>query len=188
MVIIGITGTIGAGKGTIVEYLVSSKGFQHFSVREYLIDLLVQQGIYPDRDAMVKLANELRQKFGNAYIVQQLFEKAQEKQCSAVIESIRHPDEVNFLKSHAVSFYLLAVDADIYIRYQRILMRQSSTDQLTFEEFQEKDRRELYGEHGASQNISACMQLADAHLRNDGTFEELYAQIDAVFKTFNIQI
>lgn len=35
MIIIGITGTLGAGKGTVVEYL-KTKGFKHFSVREFL--------------------------------------------------------------------------------------------------------------------------------------------------------
>jgi dephospho-CoA kinase len=33
--IIGITGTLGAGKGKIVEFL-KEKGFEHYSVREYL--------------------------------------------------------------------------------------------------------------------------------------------------------
>lgn len=37
MLIIGITGTIGAGKGTVSDYLVNKKGFKHFSVREFLI-------------------------------------------------------------------------------------------------------------------------------------------------------
>lgn len=38
MLVIGITGTLGAGKGTIVDYLVDSKGFAHYSVRAYLIE------------------------------------------------------------------------------------------------------------------------------------------------------
>jgi len=37
MLVIGITGTIGAGKGTVVDYLTGKKGFSHFSVRGYLI-------------------------------------------------------------------------------------------------------------------------------------------------------
>ena len=31
MLIIGITGTIGAGKGTIVKYLIDKYKFKHFS-------------------------------------------------------------------------------------------------------------------------------------------------------------
>ena len=38
MNIIGITGTIGAGKGTIVDYLVKEKGYVHYSVREFLAE------------------------------------------------------------------------------------------------------------------------------------------------------
>ena len=40
MIIIGITGTLGAGKGTIVEYLVGKKGFKHYSVRELLSEII----------------------------------------------------------------------------------------------------------------------------------------------------
>ena len=37
MIIIGITGTLGAGKGTIVAYLIETRQFMHYSVRRYLI-------------------------------------------------------------------------------------------------------------------------------------------------------
>lgn len=40
MLIIGITGTNGAGKGTVVEYLVKEKGFSHYSVSGYLTQIL----------------------------------------------------------------------------------------------------------------------------------------------------
>ena len=40
MIIIGITGTIGAGKGTIVELLIK-KGFKHYSVRDFLAAVCV---------------------------------------------------------------------------------------------------------------------------------------------------
>ena len=38
MVIIGITGTLGAGKGTIVDYLKEERGFLHFSARQFIIE------------------------------------------------------------------------------------------------------------------------------------------------------
>ena len=41
MLIIGITGTLGAGKGTVVEYLVEKKGFDHYSVRAFLLKEII---------------------------------------------------------------------------------------------------------------------------------------------------
>ena len=49
MIIIGITGTLGSGKGTIVEYLVQKRGFRHYSVREYLLEIIRKAGMSPIR-------------------------------------------------------------------------------------------------------------------------------------------
>ena len=61
--IIGITGTLGAGKGTIVECLLE-KGFKHYSVREFLVEEICKRGLEVNRNSMVLVANELRARFG----------------------------------------------------------------------------------------------------------------------------
>ena len=38
MITIGITGTLGAGKGTIVDYLIEKRGFVHYSVRAFITE------------------------------------------------------------------------------------------------------------------------------------------------------
>ena len=73
---IGITGTNGAGKGTVVEYLVKEKGFSHYSVSGYLTQILKRRKKEINRDNMRELANEIRAKFGPEYIVKILFNKA----------------------------------------------------------------------------------------------------------------
>ena len=45
MIIIGITGTLGAGKGTIVDYLVKEEGFDHYSVRGFLLEEMKKMGM-----------------------------------------------------------------------------------------------------------------------------------------------
>jgi broad-specificity NMP kinase len=76
MVIIGITGTIGAGKGTIVEYLTSKKNFKHYSVRSFLLREIQHRQLPPNRDSMVIVANHLRQTHSPSYIVDQLIKEA----------------------------------------------------------------------------------------------------------------
>ena len=76
MIIIGITGTLGAGKGTIVEYLVQQKGFVHFSVRSFITEEINRQGLPVNRDSMVVVANKLRADHSPSYIIDQLYAKA----------------------------------------------------------------------------------------------------------------
>ncbi len=42
--IIGVTGTLAAGKGTIVKLLLE-KNFKHYSVREFLIKEIEKRGL-----------------------------------------------------------------------------------------------------------------------------------------------
>ena len=60
MKIIGITGTLGAGKGTIVDYLKEHYGYRHYSVRGYLIEEAQRRGMELNRDTFVVVANDLR--------------------------------------------------------------------------------------------------------------------------------
>ena len=90
MVIIGITGTLGSGKGTIVDYLVRNKGFVHYSVRQYLLKQIRQLGMEENRDSMVKVANDLRAKHGASYIVEQLYIQAKKSGKNAIIKHTNH--------------------------------------------------------------------------------------------------
>ena len=55
MNIIGITGTLGAGKGTIVDYLVQKKGYLHYSVRAFLSEEVKRRGLEGEKMANVTI-------------------------------------------------------------------------------------------------------------------------------------
>lgn len=74
--IIGITGTNGAGKGTVVEHL-TQKGFSHFSVRDFIIEEIVRRGMPVNRDSANIVGNDLRKTCHPAYLVEQLLARAQ---------------------------------------------------------------------------------------------------------------
>jgi dephospho-CoA kinase len=177
MRIIGITGTLGAGKGTIVEYLMNKKAFVHFSVRAFITEEIEKLNMPVNRDSMVVVANGLRARFGPAYIAEQLYERAKATGYDCVIESLRAPGEVELLRKKG-NFYLFAVDADPQLRYSRIKQRNSETDQISFETFIENERREMLSTDPNHQNIQKCIAMADYILQNDEKIESLYAKLE----------
>lgn len=183
MIIVGITGTLGAGKGTIVDFLVQNKQFKHYSVRGYLLEEIKKRGLPENRDFMVKVANDLRQKHGSSYIVEQLFLEAKESNSNTIIESIRNVGEIEALQKLG-NFILIGVDADPKIRYERIINRASETDNISYEVFLENEKREMNSNNPNSQNIKACMDKANIIFDNSKDFENLYKQItDFINKT-----
>ncbi len=179
MLIIGITGTLGAGKGTIVDYLVKEKGFLHFSVRAFISEEIVRRGMPVNRDSMVLVANDLRRNNSPSYITDCLYEQALAAGKNSVIESIRTPGEIYSLRKKG-RFILLSVDADPQIRYERIRQRQSETDQINFKTFLENEKREMTSADPNAQNLSKCIELADYRLWNNGTIEQLNRDVEVI--------
>lgn len=182
MIIIGITGSQGAGKGTVVEYLKTHKGFIHFSARVLLAEELEKRGLPTnDRNNFRTVANDLRSLHSPSYIIEQLYRKAEEADTDCIIESIRTTGEIDALRKIG-HFYLFAVTADLPTRYERILLRGSETDNVSFEEFVEQNKKEEASTDPHNPNISACVAKADFVIENNGDVEALYTQIEEVFK------
>ena len=165
MFIIGITGTLGAGKGTIVEHLCDHHGFEHYSVRGLLTEIINQRNMELNRDSMVKVANELRSEHSPSYLIELLYAKAVESGKNCIIESIRTPGEIDALESKG-KFFLFAVDADPKTRYFRIVDRASATDQISFETFVANEKREMQSTDPNKQNLLACIERANFKFQN----------------------
>ncbi len=175
--IIGITGTLGAGKGTVVDFL-KQKGFEHFSVREYLNAKLKLKGLPLNRDNQADLANELRTTHSPSFIVEQLLEKAKAEAENVIIESIRSVAEAKLIKQGGI---LLAVDADPKIRYTRITARKSETDKISYQKFLEQEKREMFSTNPYEQNLSECIKMADFVLENNETIEVLNEKMKEIY-------
>ena len=171
--LIGITGMSGSGKGTVVEYL-KEKGFEYYSVSGFIGEEVERRGLMVDRDSLIAMGNELRSLYGADYILLQLIEKTKGR--DAIIESVRTVGEVKTLKKNGG--VLWAVTADQKLRYERVKLRGSNKDNVSFEKFCEQEKGELESDDMNKQNLKKCLEMADVVINNDGNIGELIILIE----------
>lgn len=173
--IIGITGTIGAGKGTVVAAFLEH-GFVHYSASALLRELLAARGVAPNRDSYSMIAREIRA--GDpAGIVKLLHARAEKDGAEHyIIEALHDVGEAEYIKS--IGGVIIGIDAAVKTRYERVRLRGSEKDNVTFEEFLQQVAREEEG--GEGHNIKAVLTLADYVLLNNGTKEDLESSVAAL--------
>ena len=177
MTIIGITGTFGSGKGTVVQYLKDKYGFKHYSARAFISEEVSRRNLPDIRDNLRLVANELRTSHGSSYVAEQLYNRALQDGQNSVIESLRSTGEITALRNKPQSFFLLAVDAAPKVRYERILLRKSSTDTVSFEKFLQDESYEMNDTSPGGMNIAQCMKMADGYIENNGDIDALHEHI-----------
>lgn len=177
--IIGLTGPLATGKGTITEYLTSTHGAKAVKFSQPLRDMIHRCYVQETREAMSQLAQLMRAAYGNDILVRTLIKDLESMDVSiAVFDGIRYFDEFNALKERP-DFQLWAVDTDLPIRYERIVTRGENAGEadLTLEQFTQQH------ELPTEQAIPELMTKADVTINNNGTLDELYAQIDKLVAT-----
>ncbi|MGE5541262.1 MAG: AAA family ATPase [Bacillota bacterium] len=180
--ILGITGTNGAGKGAVVDYLVEKKGFAHYSVRQAIIEEIERRGLEVNRTNTGIVGTDLRQTYGGGYFTD-LFTKSADAagQHDIIIESIRSLDEAKSIKERGG--FVIAVDAPRELRYERIVGRGSGTDNVSFEQFCFEEDREMTPKDPndpAQMNVKQVMTDADYTIVNDGSFNGLAEKIEGM--------
>lgn len=182
--ILGIAGTIGSGKGTLVEYL-KARGFVSYSSSGMLGELVEREGNPRTREYLATTATRLQQEYPGGVVEKNYQEKyLSEKPEHVIFEAIHRQSEANYLKS--VGGVILGIDATLEVRYERIHARQEGEkDDVSFEQFKEDARVEDEGGGDTTRdnNIRAVINSADYVVTNNGTLEELHRQIDEVLKT-----
>ncbi len=174
-IIIGITGTLGAGKGSVVSYLRYWKQFVHYSVSGFISEEIARRGLTGNRDTMRSVANDLRAQYGVTYMVDSLYARALVSRQDVIIESLRALGEVRRIKE--LGGFVIGVDANQRIRYERALARKSVKDNITYEKFVAQELSEINEGDPCKQNLRGALQEADTVIYNDGTIEDFRLQI-----------
>jgi dephospho-CoA kinase len=169
---VGLTGTNGAGKGEAAAFL-KERGYNYYSLSDVIREELAARGEEPNRDNLIRAGNELRRLHGPDVLARRVAEKAK---APAVIDSIRNAAEVARLR-RLEGFVLVALDAPLETRFERVRSRGRDESASTLEEFRRKEELERAGDD-SSQQLEKCLAEADFLVWNDGGIADLRRKLE----------
>ncbi len=170
--LIGLTGTNGAGKGEVANFL-RKKGYAYYSLSDLVRQQLNKERKELSRNNLIKMGNKLREKFGADILARLVVKKIRGK---AVIDSIRNPKEVEYLRQQK-NFILVAVDAPAALRFERVKKRGRQESVSTLQEFIQKEAEEMTNNQ-KGQQLQNCMKMADIKIENVGSLENLHQKLE----------
>lgn len=178
--IIGLTGSMGAGKGEVVKIL-EKLGFQYITLSQMVREEARNRGIEEEREKLMEVGNSMRQAEGNGVLGKRALQKIQESEHELwVVDGIRNPAEIDELRKSS-DVHIIALEANRELLVERILKRGRPSDAKTPEEIIFKIEREWgKGEPEGGQQMEKCVAKADHTIVNEGTLEEL----DKVFVNY----
>ena len=164
-------GPMGAGKGTVAEYLKYKYGFVVFNLSQVVKEVTLEKGMGINRENMNATYDELKNKFGNDVVARRIIEKVKEEQ-KKVFNGSRDIAEAEYIKSKFANVLSIYIDADEEIRMKRIMTRQKDIDKGDIKALIKNDN--LYAL--TSKNVEGIIIV-----KNNGTIQDLYSSIQTHF-------
>ena len=177
--VIGLTGTNGAGKTAAADYL-KSRGFRFHSLSDEIRAELEGRKQAGSRENLIEMGNRLRAEYGPGVLAERVKAHLAPDQ-NYVVDSIRNPYEVESLRERG-DFHLLHVDAPVEVRYERVRRRGGPRAPKSLEEFIRQEQQEMESADPAHQQLRACYEMAEETLRNDLGLDELQQRINGPLK------
>lgn len=178
--IFGFTGLMASGKGAAASYFQTRYGATTFRFSTILRDILKRLSITENRESLARLSEVVRQAFGDDILAQAMAHDAATTTAPLVIvEGIRRIADLTYLRK-LPNFVLVAIEADAHVRYERLIKRGENAGEQskTWEEFQ-KDQA-----LSTELTIAEVLNLADEHINNNGTPQELETKLDDILKKY----
>ncbi len=176
--ILGVSGLNGAGKGEVVRFL-EARSFYALSLSDVIREELKRQGVEETRERMIEAGNALRKAEGPGALAERLVAGLVSDR-NYVIDSVRHPSEVEVLRKRTSRFKLLWVEAPLETRFDRLKSRGRGGDPETAEELESLEGRELGSDDPAAQQLLAVRDLADCTISNAGSLEQLQRSVHEI--------
>lgn len=174
--IIGLVGPMASGKDVTKKYIEEKYGAKSVKFSQIIRDVLNRLRISIDRKNMQDLTMILIDRFGSDLLARNVAEDVKEVNADIVIlDGVRRIDDILHAKDMG-DFYLIGIDADPKIRYERMKLRNENEgdENKSYDEFMKEH------EKGTEVEIPNLLEKADFVIDNNGSMEELYRQVDNI--------
>lgn len=178
--IIGLTGTNGAGKTAAADHL-QSQGFAFVSLSDEIRHELRAQGHDLTRDNLMDAGNRLRREHGRAVLAERALARMAAER-DYVVDSIRNPAEVDALRTEP-GFHLIHIDAPIDVRYERVCRRGDERVPTSFADFEAQEQREMESDDPGKQRLAATWKMAERVIINGTGLDELAAALEEMLES-----
>ncbi len=178
-IVIGLVGSLCSGKGVVAKHL-QSLGFTGLSLSDIVREEADARGVERIRENLQNVGDDLRSTHGGQILAERAVEKLADCGGNIVIDAIRNPAEIAFLKEY-YDIKIFAIDAPTELRFRWYMERavDRGEDTLDASVFFTDNSRDLgvdQPENG--QQVRQCMELADITLYNEGSKKHLLEDLE----------
>jgi len=171
--IIGLTGSMGSGKSTVVE-TIEKMGYKHITLSSMVREECRRQGLPEERETLMNIGQKLSEAYGTGVLAERSLEKIKvEGGEKWIIDGIRNPAEIKVLEKNP-NFKLIAIHTPREIIVERIFKRGRSDDTLDVDHIHRKLKREWGDDEPEDgQQVGKCFALANYTFENTMSLEEV---------------
>lgn len=171
-ILLGISGRMASGKGSVSKYLVQHYGAERHGSSEPLRAIVDLFDIPQSRLNLSDLSTFLRATYGEHVIAQAMMKIL--TACAApiaIFDGMRRLIDIRTFRS-LPNFIFIFVDCDESVRYKRYVSRNENAGdaEMSIEDFRKCDSAETECQ------ISELKQYADIIISNNGSYEQLIGQ------------
>jgi len=173
-VVLLVAGMPGSGKSVVCS-VAKSMGLPVYVLGDIVREEVAKRGLEPTLENLLRVAEELRIQRGKGAVAELLVEKMLHQcieSCVVVVDGVRSLEEVKvFREKLGVEVLIVAVHASPRTRFERLKQRARPGDPRSWEEFVERDLKELRW------GLGDVIALADYMIVNERSLDELIGNV-----------
>lgn len=174
--ILGLTGMPGSGKSLVVS-IAEEQEYDVVVMGDIIREETKKRKLQLTPENMGKVMLALRREEGPAVIAIRCLPKiAESKKDKVIVDGIRSLDEIDEFKRNLKKFTHIAIHASPATRFQRLYNRARPDDPKNWEDFNERDMREI------SVGLGNAIAMAERMIINEGPINVVKVDIREVLE------